>query len=133
MGRVENWPSILAAELEKARWITFQWGIDDCVLWSLSVVKAITGVDYHTCHLGKYSSKLESVRYLKRLGKDVEELFSEAFALIDIKHATRGDLIYNTELKAMGICMGQVSYFLNDKQGLNYRPTLKQHKAWRVG
>lgn len=127
--KLQNWESILAAEIAAGQQQTFEWGRHDCVTWALGVVAAITGRDYRTEILHPYTSAFGAGRAIKMMGPDLPSCFDMFFKRISVSFAKRGDLLYFQG--AMGICEGTYSYFASNK-GLAVTPTLKCIAAWRV-
>ncbi len=131
----ENWPSILANQIEQAERTPFEWGVNDCCLWSATVVDAMTGVDPAKDFRGLYSTEAEAKIVLESLGTgDIKSIIVSIFGEpIGIKLAQRGDVVLAIidGQQTVGICVGGRTAF-KSLTGLIQLPTLKCDCAWRV-
>ncbi len=137
--RKENWPSIMDAEIEKARGLEFKWGESDCALWAANVVREMTGVDYADTFRGKYSTAAGSVKALKKYGsgsltETITSILGEAQPLA---RTMRGDVVLavvkqgGEERECAGICIGpRVAFRTPD--GITYLPLLECACSWRI-
>lgn len=103
--RLQGWESKLNQAIEQTG--GFQWGTNDCCMFVVRVVEAITGVDYGKPYRGYKTAKGAASRLLKHGG--VEGIATKEFG--DPKRpllAKRGDVVSfknNGEI-ALGICIG---------------------------
>lgn len=131
MGRISEWESVYNYLMKSSRVFVFEWGKNDCILWSMMIVEAITGKDYTSKHRGKYRDKKSADAYLKKLGKSLDKIVDAKFKRIKAIEAGRGDLVFYQG--AVGICDGLYSFFMKEPGGLVPIKTVKCSAAWRVG
>jgi hypothetical protein len=131
MTRREDWPAVLAAEIDRARLLTFQWGQHDCATWAFDVRRAMTGIDAAAAWRGRYSTASGSVRVMRRLGWP--DLPAMGCALLGEPIlpllAQRGDVAMCGG--AFGVVTGSHGFFLAES-GLTERPMMDATMAWRV-
>lgn len=130
--RIEGWESLLNEHIEQARKSVFQWGENDCALWSAEWVKKATGNDYAADWRGLYSTEAELQSLLSERELDLPEQIADEVGLpqIQITFAQRGDIVLHPQ-GCLGICNGLFSFFLTE-QGLTSIPTGRCVRAWRV-
>lgn len=122
---------ILADYISRSKNTPFVWGENDCVLWVASFVREITGIDHASEIRDSYKSKRAAAKLLKDAG-GLDAILSQRFdARQSIKLASRTDIILHSNQKSIGICSGQLSYFLGEG-GVVSVPTLSCAKAWKV-
>lgn len=137
--RVENWPQVLLAEIEKAESKPFSWGGrnggHDCCLFAADVVKALTGTDYAAPFRGRYTTERGAKRALTIYGAGtipatLEKILGPAQPPL---MARRGDVVVaNTPLgPAAGICLGTVAAFAGPS-GLSRLPLSACTACWRI-
>ena len=130
--RREDWPDILAAYIKNAK--PFEWGKNDCCLFSANFVKDITGIDYAEAFRGKYSTEKGAYLALKRHGKgSIVDTVSELLTEIPVPMCGRGDVAaYESDTgPALGICIGERTAFLGPG-GVSSVLTADCIKAWRI-
>jgi len=109
---------------------SFEYGKNDCALWSFKYVKILSGIDLVSKYQGKYKTWAGGRSALKKYGdKNLITYLNNNFKEIQPSYAQRGDLLMLRG--AVGICQGRFSYLLN-KKGVVHRPTLDCKMAWRV-
>lgn len=137
--RLENWPSILAKEIDSAKDSPFVWGVEDCLKFPLNVAGKF--LDY--CPKAKigeekfpYATEEESVEVLKaNFGGTMDGVFDRVFARIPPKTAGRGDIII-VDFKGAEICAiidtsGRMAAG-KAMTGVLFVPVSKAIKAWKV-
>lgn len=130
--RKENWPSILAAEIEKARNLSFSWGTHDCSLWVGRVVHAISGIDDVLRFEGTYRDETGAKDVLRTIcDGGIVKYLNGRLKAIPVLTAQRGDVVYDAKSGAIGICMGRQSFFVS-KQGFVTMSTADLKRAWKV-
>lgn len=146
MSRHPRWEQRLHTLIVKKRTLAHDYGAHDCLIWCGLAVKAITGDDIVTKHLGKYDSHAKAYRYLKRLGHEspaayLDSLFDEK----PVSFAGRGDLVLVAipeelapgvgELPAVVIGADALAIVADaaDHEGLARFPRPMWLKAWAVG
>lgn len=123
--RREGWESILAAEIDKARALAFDWQAHNCALWAADVVLALTGMDHARPYRGKIKSELSAARLLKKTPLAARVPLPRK----PVAFAQRGDVALYAG--ALGICIGQHAAFLG-QEGLRFVPVLDCDMAWEV-
>lgn len=135
--RYPDWPERLARQIDSCMKQPFVWGENDCCLFAMNCVMAITGEDLATPYRG-YKSQGQAIRMLKRNGGIVG--IAEAVACqYDIPEiapvmAGRGDVcLFDVgHGDTLGICAGS-SIFAPGPAGLVGTPALQALRAWRIG
>lgn len=92
--RHPRWEQRLHTLIVKKRALPHDYGTHDCLIWPGLAVKAVTGEDHVSKHVGKYDSHAKAYRHLKRMGFDspaalLDSLFDEK----PVAFAGRGDLV----------------------------------------
>jgi hypothetical protein len=139
--RLPNWDKKLATFIEAQRNRPFEWGQNDCCLFSCNMILEITGADPAAdVFRGKYDSALGAGRLLSKHG-GVEKIASRicdrlGFGEIRITFASRGDVVLlvppgQTE-PVLGVCLGALSAFVSP-EGLKFVHTVTCSRAWKVG
>ncbi|WP_152051834.1 DUF6950 family protein [Tautonia marina] len=129
--RNEGWEAILAEHIEQARNNAFEWGMNDCALWSADWVRKATGEDFASTWRGRYTTETELNALLAAM--DIEspgDIASEHLPEMDVPFAQRGDIVLHPQ-GCLGICNGLDSYFLME-QGVTRIRTRNCVKAWAV-
>lgn len=143
--RVEQWPTILAKFMEERRYAPFEWGSNDCCLFTGDAILAITGVDLAADFRGKYHDARGAFRAVKKFaGGGIEELVlkiteEHGIEQIGLPFVQRGDIVmadvvlpYTLEVHpSLGIGVGINSMFVSER-GLSAIPTLACRAAWKV-
>ncbi|MBS4049068.1 MAG: hypothetical protein KG075_22175 [Alphaproteobacteria bacterium] len=138
--RFDNWPALQASFIEQRRSIPIIWGQNDCVLFSLDQVAAITGLDAAADIRGKYNSAMGAARRMKALyGSPDLSVAATKFAArwggIEIPTAVcgRGDLVLHRspEGPALGVCVGR-QFVSPGENGLVWLPMKLALRGWRV-
>ncbi len=129
MARLENWERRLNTAIEEATQTPFKWGRFDCVLWTASVVEAITGVNHASEFIGEYKTKREALALLKESHGTIQNALNDLFEPVAVLKAMRGDVVFYN--KAIGVCNGANSFFAT-YDGLKPVATNLCTKAWRV-
>jgi hypothetical protein len=140
MIRSQDWQLALAAELEAAETMAFQWGSHDCCLFACDVIRAMTGVDLGADFRGKYDDAAGAAEVIAEAtgGKGLDVLIAQICAANDMPEiapafAWRGDVcLFDTDLgPAVGIIAGSEAAYLSP-DGLVMVPVEKLRTAWRV-
>jgi hypothetical protein len=127
--RFENWESRLAVFLENVG--PFEWGQNDCCLFSANAVEAMTGVDYAKKYRG-YKTKLGAAKKLKGLG--VEGVCNrELGESIHPKLCKRGDVVLfqNGQEQSIGVCIGP-KFAAIAENGLIILPMDRAIMGWTI-
>lgn len=128
----ENWPEILAYEIQAAKRRPFSWGTHDCCAFAARVVGAMNGKDVAAGFL--YQNEVQARALLEVFG-GVEGIATSVLGEpIPALTAQRGDvcMVDTPDGPALGICDG-AWIWCAAVAGLNRRPLADARKAWRVG
>jgi len=135
--RYPDWPERLAKFIDAARMKPFVWGENDCCLFAMDCVAAITGQDLAQPYRG-YTSQTQALRLLNRSG-GIAGIADAVAAKYDIPEITpltaqRGDvcLFDIGRGDTLGIRAGEYIYAPGFK-GLIGFPALQAVRAWRIG
>jgi hypothetical protein len=129
--RIEGWEQRLHDHIQQGRSITFQWGENDCALWSADWASKATGKDFVSQWRGKYHTEagLQEIM-LERGFATPSDIADEALAPVGLPFTQRGDIVLHPQ-GCLGVCDGIVSYFLMEK-GITRLHTASCVKAWKV-
>lgn len=138
--RKENWPEILAAEIQGARKRPFSFGTHDCCAFAARVVEAMTGVNWKDTFL-TYTDAAGAQDIIDEQG-GVESLATQCLGPpIPPLCAQRGDVCL-VELSGadigehgafvLGICDGARVVVARPPAGIVQLPLRMAVKAWRV-
>jgi len=116
--RKDNWEQILYSEIEKAKTLKFEYGKNDCTIWSISVIKKISDFEWKPT----WSNKREALRAQKSepMQDQVSRALKQKYS--SLPYAKRGDLIQRNEgiQASLGICIGSKVVFLKEGSGICY-------------
>lgn len=128
--RKEGWESAFNKHLETIG--PFEWGTNDCCMFAVGCVEAITGVDYGKPYRG-YKTKIGAARRLSD-GGGVEGIATECLGKPkEPVNAKRGDVVMFDcgDGNALGVCLG-VKIAAVSESGLMFVSMSKAIKAWSV-
>lgn len=128
--RTQNWPHALAEYLRARQDMAFEWGVHDCAQFAAGAVDVQTG---RRPALPRYRSATGAARLLRE--RALRERASATLGPeIQVARAQRGDLVLAAGIDgpALGVCMGEVSWFPGKPSGLVARSTIECATAWRV-
>ena len=131
--RKHDWPERLQSTVDKYQRADFVYGKTDCWLFVTECVAAVCHNTLYTEALGDgYKSLKQSLKSMKKAYgvKRYIDLPDAFFIRTGIPTARRGDIVQRG--KALGICMGRTSLFLNEDEGMVHVPTSQCQRAWRV-
>jgi hypothetical protein len=138
MARVNNWPSVLSAEIAKARALPFQWGLHDCCLWPATVALALTDRDPAATWRGRYATARSAVKLWRAhpeglLGLIHDSCVGVGFAPVDVALAKRGDIVAakQGDFYVGGICIGR-QFAGVGQNGLKFNSMANAISSWRV-
>lgn len=137
MTRLENWPSLLAAWVERVRDRPFHWGEWDCAIAASDAILAITGED-PLAGL-RWADAKGAARQLDAEGGLEAGVTARLGAPIAAASAQRGDLVLmlNPESEKasrefVAVCLGHVAA-APSAVGLAFPEMRHAIKAWAVG
>lgn len=128
--RIDGWEKRLDTIIQSNQ--PFEWGANDCCMFAVRCVEAITGVD----HGKKYRGYKTAVGAAKRLEKHggVDGIATKCLGEPkSVKLAKRGDVIMinSGDGYALGVCIGSKIAAVS-KGGLTFIPMSQALKAWGV-
>lgn len=130
MKRLEAWESLLFKHLESIG--PFEWGSNDCCMFAVGCVEAITGVNFGSEYVG-YSTKFGASKVLYEHG-GVDGIATKHLGEPkQSKLAKRGDIVMFDcgDGNALGVCLG-VKIAAVSESGLMFISMNKAIKAWSV-
>jgi hypothetical protein len=133
--RLQNWPSLLDAHIERIRRSPFAWGVQDCCQVARGCVLVVTGVDPAAgWGLRAYRTERGAASQLRRLGGLAALPVKAGCADVPLLMAGRGDvvLVPNAGRPALGVVLGRMVTFAGE-HGLEFVPVEACGQAWRVG
>ena len=136
MKRYENWPSLLAACVQRHRHRPFKWGRFDCATFAALAIKAMTGEN--ALQDFKWKSKEEAIALLRKHGGLVA-MIDQRLERVDVPYAQRGDIVLveheggegNMRSRWMAVCTGGDAWGPG-ATGLVAAPMSAAVIAWRV-
>jgi hypothetical protein len=136
--RFSDWPELLAKFLLERTGMPFEWGRNDCALFSCDAIQEITGTDI-AADLRGYSSEEEAQALIARFGS-LEALARSVTAAhqmpeVPILRAQRGDVaLFDSRLgPTLGIISLDGSIAAPGPRALEHSPISQAIAAWRVG
>lgn len=131
--RLSNWEDSWTQFMGPLRKEPFEWGVNDCVLAVGRNVEALTGWDFYSPHVGKYSSAKEAQSYLVANGfSTIVDLVEHYLPEASISHAKRGDVLMFQG--SLGIHMGNHAVFFDAAiEQLVKVDWFDATAAWKVG
>ena len=129
--RVENWETILVDAVNSTIDDEFQYGKNDCTIWSTNILKSytnLTWIPFWDNKKGALKAQAEmpmEVRTTKELGIEPNS---------NINFTQRGDLVQKgIGMKAtLGICLGSKVAFRAKPAGLNFYSISDCTFSWRI-
>lgn len=128
--RHQNWEHRLNEFLKSVG--PFEWGSNDCCMFAVNAVEAMTGIDHGKPYVG-YKTALGAARRLEKFG-GVEGIATiELGEPKSIKMAKRGDVVSveNGKNIILGICVG-VKIAAVSEDGLTFFSMSVAKNAWSV-
>lgn len=139
MPRKSNWPAALSLFLQEKATVPFQWGENDCCLFTCDWLAILTGhYPEPAAELrGTYSDALGAARVLQPRG-GVEQIAadycaSQHWSDVPPAFAQRGDIVLfdGPHGPSLGVCIG--CYFCGPgPEGVGQQPMSAARRAWRV-
>lgn len=129
--RLPDWEPRLLAYLQEEGRSVFGWGTNDCALFGMGGVMAMTGE--HPCpqYVGAYDDREGAALALRELGAGtLIGTLDTLFARKRTPFALRGDLVMVTG--SVGICMGREATFLTEADGYTHYPRSAFEIAWSI-
>lgn len=128
--RIEGWEGLLNEHFEEARTAAFEWGMNDCALWSADWVKKATGEDFASAWRGRYTTEEELKALLDSMDVSNPEAIADAhLPRMNVAFAQRGDIVMWQG--CLGVCNGIASYFLMER-GVTTVKTRNCTVAWKM-
>jgi len=132
--RVEGWERIASAYIERMAVSAFEWGANDCVLFSCNLAKEMTGKDPAESIRGKYKSKKTAYALISKAKRPPEIVIDDYFKKVPIGFAQRGDIVFRRNDDGgfnFGLVWDGKAVFLAEGQGIVFEK-LEGLTAWRV-
>ena len=132
--RRDDWPQILAAELERLQDAPFSWGTHDCGLFAGNMVLALTGTDVVADLRGRWDDAMGAMREVEQCG-GIESMAAARLGppRDGPLYAQRGDVVL-ADLEhgaTLGVCEGAHAVFVGE-HGLVRVPIALVRVAWAV-
>jgi hypothetical protein len=121
--RFPDWEERLGVYLARVEEEPFVWGTHDCAIFAAACIYAQTGVDLVEDIRGTYDSQVGAAQILrdKAEGTLLRTLKAWLGDPVPVPFAKRGDIVMRDTTdrigRALGVCVGQYSYFLGEEQG----------------
>lgn len=128
--RVDGWEKRLNEHLETIG--AFAWGTNDCCMFAVGCVQAMTGVD-HGKEFRGYKTAVGAAKRLEKHG-GVEGIATYCLGESkSVKLAKRGDVVMidSGEGYALGVCVGSKIAAVS-KDGLTFVPMTQAIKVWSI-
>ena len=133
--RLSDWPERFQQVINEHENIPFEYGVNDCAIFSGKILEALTGHDFYSSFIGRYKTKIGGFRqFRKATGHKSHVHFIKAkFEEVPVAFAQVGDLaILNSEDgPAVVVIAGQFAIGLNNI-GLVRFPIEQVSNAYRV-
>jgi len=128
--RLDGWEKRLDSIIQANE--PFAWGTNDCCMFAVRCVEAITGVDHGKKYCG-YKTGLGAMKRLNKYG-GVEGIATACLGEPkSIKLAKRGDVVMHniSDGLSLGICLGDKIAGVDD-DGIVFLPVSAGIQAWGV-
>lgn len=130
--RRPDWEARLAAQFNRYRARSFQWGRTDCCTFAADCVRAMTGQDPMRGFRTQYRSKTAAARALRHIGAGtllatLQSVFGDPVGALS---AQRGDVLWDGQ--NCGICNGASGLFVS-ASGLVTKPTASCQAVFKLG
>lgn len=138
--RAPDWVARLSDHIQSHRDAPFGWGSNDCFLFAMAGIKAMTGVDMAAEYRG-YTCEFGAGRTMARHGfADLHDALTQIAAAhgcpqIDPAFAQRGDLVFLETDRGKGcglIDLSAARVVLPDTDGVAHLPRDLATDAWRI-
>ncbi len=135
--RLPDWPERLAGKINDSRLKPFVWGENDCCLFAMDCVGAITGIDLAKPYRG-YKTQIQALRMLNKNGgvAGIADSVAAQYNIPEVPPLTaqRGDvcLFDIGRGDTLGIVAGEY-IFAPGAEGLIGFPILQAVRTWRIG
>lgn len=132
MSRRDDWVAQMWDTIEAHGGVTFEWGVNDCCLFTARVIDAISGTDHELDLQAAYSDEATALAYIASHG-DLQTAVSFHLGEPSEGRAQRGDavMVDGGEGHAIGICVGSTVACLQ-QEGLIYLPRREILTRWAV-
>lgn len=147
--RVQEWPQLLNAFIDKHRDLPFTWGSHDCCLFAGSAVYLMTGVDPAESWRGKYNSVASAMHLAQVRGcfsvAEIAQSMANQYGIPNCPPmmAGRGDLMLfkSNSIEGLGHTLGVVDGNVIYSPGHDKLEAIAiasvwldpQTKAWKIG
>lgn len=132
-----GWEGRLAAEVDRRRSMPFEWGVNDCAMFMVGVVEAMTG---RRVWCREYCSAKEAVQIITEGGglRAILATVAEREGWAPLSRpqyrAQRGDVVLVADFAArecLGVCVGSQAATAGE-HGAAFFPMAHVVEAWRV-
>ena len=131
--RFENWAEKLSEFLNKPH--SFDWISRNCVFFTADAVYVQTGVDYAADYRHIKTKRGMFAKLLREYKGDVAKATTAKLGQsINVTMAKRGDVVQCpiNGINSLGVCIGKMSIFISENDGLIYIHTLRCKRAWAI-
>ena len=134
--RVSGWPEKLAGVVATAQDQPYVLGVWDCLRFSCTCIRDMTGVDYWPRFEG-YRTRREALVTIKKISKTLAGAVTKVLEIEpqEVVFSKRGDLVlYHDGEDHLGICIG-ASVAVLGAEGLEYVPITDKRLmcSWSIG
>lgn len=130
--RPDDWPGLLDGYVQQARILPFAWGTHDCVTFTTSWHRLMTGRDVFEPFRGKYASEDEAFEVMHTRGvRTMDEAGDYLFGASRerLEFTQRGDIVLAQG--ALGLCLGARVAMLT-VEGMGFLYFSKVEMSWPV-
>jgi hypothetical protein len=124
--RLPNWDKRLTAYIESRRKAVFAYGINDCGLFALGAIEAITGKKLPVA----WSSEIEAQALISEHGSIRKAVAHYLGPSKGVLCARRGDIVIDGE-GSLGVCVGS-RVATPTRHGLGFVALSHYTRSWRV-
>ena len=105
--------------------IPFEFGVNDCPLFTLGAVDIMCNTEYKGQFVGKWTDQKSAWKYAKRHGDIYEHLQSYGFKRVDIQFMQVGDILimaqdlaHAKKWRSVAVCMGSKVAIVTNETGV---------------
>lgn len=105
--------------------IPFEFGVNDCPMFTLGAIDIMLGTDYKKSFVGKWDDQKSAWKYAKKNGDIYEHLLKWGFKRVDIQFVQIGDVIimaqdlaHAKKWRSVAVCMGSKIAIVSNENGV---------------
>lgn len=123
--------------------VPFEFGVNDCPIFTLGAIDIMLGTKHQKEFLGKWTDQKSAWKYAKKHGDIYEHLLKWGFKRVDIQFIQTGDIIimvqelaHKKKWRSVAVCLGSTIAVVTNDNGveityLSEIPNIKGVVRWQ--